>query len=149
MKAFGMFLGGLAMALLACIGASLAAATAASNDGAKTERIPIYFPAGPARLTPDAKIALDETAKEAREDHAVRVIVIAYGTGVESAADRTGTASARAKLIKDALVQGGLDPRLLYVMAATAAPSDAGSSAPAFIADRRAEVVIERGAPGL
>jgi len=148
MKALAIFVGGIVAAFLACAGVSLAAVTMTTAGGSQAERIPIYFPAGPARLTDDAGVVLDETAKEAQEGHAVRVVVIGYGTGVESEADRASTASARAKLIEQALVQRGLDPKLLYVMAAATA-SDTAFSAPSFIADRRAEVVIERGTPGL
>lgn len=147
MKTFGFFFGGLVLAIVTCLSASLAAVTVTSQNGAQAERIPIYFPSGEIRLTAGAETVLDETAREAQEAHAVRIVVIGYEGGAASEAERASTASARASIIQQALVKRGIDPRLLYVMAA-AAPPQAGFPTPAFITDRRAEVIIEHGKPG-
>ncbi len=141
-----MFLGGLTLAILTCVGASLAAVTVTTKDGAKAERIPIYFPAGAVRLTSDAERVLDETAKEAQEAHAVRILVIGYTGGSAGEADRAQNASARAGLVQQALLRRGIDPRLVYVMASAAPVPTA--AAPAFIAERSAEIIIEHGKPG-
>jgi len=147
MRTFAFVLGGLLLSALASMGASLAAVAAIGN-APSSERIPIYFPVGEPRLTPEAQDALDETAKRAHDLRASRIVIVGYAATSQSEAERERIASARAYVIQQSLIDRGISPHALYVMASAARP-EPNSVAPAFIADRRADVILERGKPGL
>ncbi|HXZ69146.1 MAG TPA: OmpA family protein [Alphaproteobacteria bacterium] len=145
MKTFSFVLGGLLLCALASMGASLAAVTAIGN-APHSERIPIYFPMGEPRLTPEAQSALDETARRAHDLRASRIVIVGYAVA-QSEAERERTASARAYMVQQSLIERGISPHSLYVMASAARP-EPSATAPAFIAERRADVIIERGRTG-
>src|SRR5262249_51427862 len=129
MKPFGFVFCGLFLCALASMGASLAAVSAIGN-APNSERIPIYFPAGEPRLTPEAQNVLDETVKRAHDLRASRIIIVGYAAAAQSETERSRTASARALLIQQSLMDRGIDPHALYVMASAARP-EPSSVAPA------------------
>jgi outer membrane protein OmpA-like peptidoglycan-associated protein len=90
---------------------------------------------------------LDETADEAQDVSVTRIIIVGYEGGAASQTNRALTASARAYAVQQGLLKRGVDPDRLYAMASAAHP-EADEAAPAFIADRRAEIIIQRGTPG-
>jgi len=146
MKTFAFVLCGLLLCALASMGASLGAVTAIGN-APNSERVPIYFPVGAPRLTPQAQDALDETVKRAHDLRASRIVIVGYAPAGQSESERAKIASARAALVQQSLLDRGIDPHTLYVMASAARP-ESNSTAPAFIADRRADIVIERNRTG-
>ena len=146
MRTFGFAFGGLLLCALASMGASLAA-VATIGTAANAERIPIYFPAGTPRLTQEAEDVLDEAVNRAHDLRSSRIVIVGYAPANLSRGERANLPSAQTSLIRDSLIDRGISPGTLYVMVSAATP-EPDSAAPSFIAERRADIIIERSRAG-
>ena len=121
-------------------GLAITPAAAASSASDPPVRISIYFQLGDSSLTSEAEAVLDEVVKAVHEGKPARVIIVGHTDKSGSVEVNRRIAAERAAVVRQGLIDRGLDPGAISVLSAESQPS-AGES-PDFISERRTDVVI-------
>lgn len=136
---------GAAACLAAVVGAGAAfAGPIAANDQPSDSFPPvsIYFRPGATGLTKEAGAMLDQMAAAIKAAHAGRLIINGYASDGSSATDDQHIAEARADAVEQRLIANGVSASTIHVGTGQSAALARTNDAPAFIADRRTDIIV-------
>jgi outer membrane protein OmpA-like peptidoglycan-associated protein len=99
------------------------------------QKIVLFFHAWSSDLTPDAKVIVDQAAAKIKATRPSTVAVAGYVYNDASPDENQRLATKRVKMVQDALVADGIDPKLFLSM-----PIGAPDDSMGQIGDRRVEI---------
>jgi len=100
----------------------------------------LFFHQWSPALTPEAKTIVDQASAKVKETHPSTVTVAGYTDSVGSAEDNKRLAEGRVKMVQDAMIADGIDPKMFLAIPLGPADDTAGMTG-----DRRIEIRLTYG----